>query len=257
MQTSYGIICFRKNNNKYEFLMVKRRCTYAFSTFVNGRYTKANVKNLFNNMTVEEKALILYGSFDVLFYTCFLKRRTDLKKHKDIDQYEIKKKKYENSFSDSEIINFINGTSSVDFIWDFPKGKIGLNENNLEASIREFEEETGYNSNNYLLYKNADPIFIEFKEYISYRYILYFAYCPNIIPVTYKHYNETSETRWFDVNMAKLVLRPEFQKYISKIIKISKKLINEKECLNLSYSKSQKKLKLSPLSMKIPKNSQI
>jgi len=73
---TYGIALCRYNEKKTaEILMIKKRYTYAFFSFVFGYYKKYNnkqIKHLFNNMTLEEKIDILSLNFSILWYRIWL-----------------------------------------------------------------------------------------------------------------------------------------------------------------------------------------
>lgn len=73
---TYGIALCRFNEKKTaEILMIKKRYTYAFFSFVFGYYKKYNtkqIKSLFNNMTLEEKIDILSMNFSILWYRIWL-----------------------------------------------------------------------------------------------------------------------------------------------------------------------------------------
>ena len=77
-KTSYGIAVGRYNtnkNNQFEILMVRKRYTYYYFSFVFGRYKKYNNKYLqymFNNMTVAEKIDILSLKFSNMWYRIWL-----------------------------------------------------------------------------------------------------------------------------------------------------------------------------------------
>ena len=72
VKKSYGIALIRYNKLKknYEFLMIKKRNSYAFVDFVLGRYNINNKKyiiSLFNNMTYEEKLIIISLNFEMIW----------------------------------------------------------------------------------------------------------------------------------------------------------------------------------------------
>ena len=145
MQTSYGVICTRFTGKEYEFLMVKRRTSYAFTNFVLGRYSLKNenkntvlskVRELLSEMTVEEKSLIIYCNFDILYYTAFAISKIDINDKKMMAFYDKCKQKFELYFNTQILKNLCVGTSSISHTWDFPKGKPGEEESTLESAIR-------------------------------------------------------------------------------------------------------------------------
>jgi 8-oxo-dGTP pyrophosphatase MutT (NUDIX family) len=77
IRQSAGIACCRLNVNTDipEILLVKKRYTYSFAAFVFGQYKKGddkNLKDLFNDMTLQEKIDILSLKFDMLWYKIWL-----------------------------------------------------------------------------------------------------------------------------------------------------------------------------------------
>ena len=72
-----GIACCRYNpkTNRPEILLVEKRYSYNFQTFVFGHYynNDKNLKSLFNGMTNHEKLDILSGNYELLWYKTFLR----------------------------------------------------------------------------------------------------------------------------------------------------------------------------------------
>lgn len=69
---SYGIACVRKNiDGNYEILMIKKKCSYAFSEFIRGDYDpcrKHDLSYMFDMMTIEEKRIILSMNFVMIWF---------------------------------------------------------------------------------------------------------------------------------------------------------------------------------------------
>ena len=68
--TSIGIIAFRKNNNKFEYLMIRRKETLGFIDFMRGKYLIQNkdyILNMIKQMTKYEKENLLNTEFEVLW----------------------------------------------------------------------------------------------------------------------------------------------------------------------------------------------
>ena len=69
--TSIGIICFRKNNDKLEYLLIKRKDSLGYVDFMRGKYPLYNKRyllNIINEMTLEEKHNLLTNTFFRLEY---------------------------------------------------------------------------------------------------------------------------------------------------------------------------------------------
>ena len=79
IKKAYGIACVRYNDiaRQYEILMVRKRCTYAFISFVSGRYCRNDertIMDLLNAMTNQEKLDVLSLDFDILWWRIWLAR---------------------------------------------------------------------------------------------------------------------------------------------------------------------------------------
>ena len=68
--TSIGIIVFRHNKGKIEYLMIRRKETLGFIDFMRGKYSLQNKKyiiNMMKYMTVQEKKNLITEEFDTLW----------------------------------------------------------------------------------------------------------------------------------------------------------------------------------------------
>lgn len=144
MQRSYGIICFGlTDHNEPCVLVVRKRHTCQFIKFLMGNYNSAtkDLGAILRGMTVEEQLDIMYCSFDVLWNKIFGSAKRGKK-------YLIAKANYKRKFSShkkSFLNRLINASHFSDQPRELPKGHINDGETPIEASIREFEEETGLN----------------------------------------------------------------------------------------------------------------
>jgi ADP-ribose pyrophosphatase YjhB (NUDIX family) len=179
--TSYGIALMRKNNSKerYEFLFIKKRITYAFITFVKGIYHKNidnDVVHLFNNMTIEEKICIMSLNFSNIWYMSYLTSPRYMTS-KEISKYENCKAKFEKRFlsdNGTRLKRLIQKSKSVDNVWEMPKGMKNKNESDINTAIREFSEETGIKKNKYkILWEEARFEYVFTDENVEYKYVYY------------------------------------------------------------------------------------
>jgi len=249
--TSYGIALVKKNKikqnsqfasqfneNEYDILMIKKRLTYSYITFVKGIYNKNNeneLLRLFNNMTVEEKFTIMSLNFNMMWYKLTLAPMYNTSKYniKDISKFEKCKNKFEKSFlydNGRKLLNILKRSKSSKKIWEIPKGTKNKNESALNAAIREFTEETNINKDKYKILYNINPITYTFTdENITYIYIYYIAV---LLDNRYKvyldfEYNsnimEISDIKFININELKLINSDnKFINMVKKIIKISK-----------------------------------
>ena len=68
--TSIGIITFRNTKEGIKYLMIRRKDTLGFVDFMRGKYPLYNqnyLRNIINEMTIQEKQKLLNNSFDNLW----------------------------------------------------------------------------------------------------------------------------------------------------------------------------------------------
>jgi len=122
--TSYGIACCRKNTNgQYELLMIRKKCTYAFSEFVRGIYDvnrKQDLIYLFDNMTIEEKILIKIKIFDTIWIKNFGEQPNKERASytKSLKKFNILIKINNGKYLDE----IISSSSNIELLWEIPKG---------------------------------------------------------------------------------------------------------------------------------------
>lgn len=178
---SYGIALMRKvqylDKNKYEFLFIKKRSTYAFITFVKGIYSKSSdieVMKLLDNMTVEEKLCILSMNFSNIWYASYLKLPKQMSS-KEISKYESCKAKFEKKFlvdNGDKLFKLISESKSINYVWEMPKGMKNKNESDYNAALREFTEETSIEKSKYRILWDEPKFEYKFvDENVEYRYI--------------------------------------------------------------------------------------
>lgn len=245
--TSYGIICYLKNNNdeNIKYLMIQRKDSLCYIEFLRGRYKSDNLNyllKLFKYITPVEKENIINLDFDILWRKLW--RDYDLTKFKkDYTQSKNKFNKIKNGYIVKEnLINFnylinnsINNKKNYnDTEWEWPKGRRNLNEHNIKCAIREFEEESGLPKNKIELIstKSYEEIYIAVNN-VRYRHIYYIAKCTksddSIInlfnPINKTQVKEVKDVKWLNYdNVIKsirdiYVERIELFKRIDRIIK--------------------------------------
>jgi 8-oxo-dGTP pyrophosphatase MutT (NUDIX family) len=191
--TSYGVIAYRFNKqNEPLYLMIRRKQTFAYIELIRGKYqvnNKDQIVSLLRNMTNNEKQKILNNSFEQLWQEMWghnncinqYKREelTSQKKFINLQQGIINGDKLEYSLGTllNEDIKYWEEPE-----WEFPKGRKNYQEKDVDCGLREFQEETGYNINDFNIIDNLLPfeeIFIASNNK-SYRHDYYLAYmCDN------------------------------------------------------------------------------
>tara|TARA_Y100000992_G_C21274361_1_gene499014 strand:- start:5928 stop:6680 length:753 start_codon:yes stop_codon:yes gene_type:complete len=146
---SFGIICYRHHpvSHEIEYLMVRRKDTLGYVDFLRGKYNQHNefhLKNIIQEMTIHEKECIKKCIYQDLWNKLWIKTNEKCEK-KNIDKFNFIKEYKMNLFEDQ-------GWDEPE--WGFPKGRRNNKENDFDCSIREFEEETGYNASDLTMIKN-------------------------------------------------------------------------------------------------------
>ena len=158
---SLGVIAFRQQtNNDTEYLMVRRKNSYGFIDFMRGKYNIHNdniLCNLIDEMTIHEKYRLQNYSFNENWSYMWGKDIAPGNKYQE--KYELLKNGCEINSKHISIDTLINNskTNWEEPEWGIPKGRRNFQENDLNAAIREWEEETGYNKNDLLIIENLIP----------------------------------------------------------------------------------------------------
>ena len=99
----------------------------------------------------------------------------------------------------------------------------------IDAAIREFEEETGINRDNIKIYNNIFPISEEFfgSNNVKYKHIYYYAMCKDLKKVSLDinvknkdQYNEIGDLKWLNKTQALSYIRNYEHSKIDLINKI-------------------------------------
>ena len=146
---SFGIVCYRFNKNKIEYLMIRRKDSLGYVDFLRGKFNQYNeyqLKNIIEEMTSYEKDSIIRDDYNVLWNRLWNKKNEKYdKKIQDKINYVKENKKH-------LLLNDKYNWDEPE--WGFPKGRRNIRENDFECSLREFEEETGYSRDKLVIMKN-------------------------------------------------------------------------------------------------------
>jgi len=246
---SYGIILIRKIDNVSKILLVQRKDSLTYIEFIRGKYDindKSYLQMMFNRMTKTELLRILNNNIEYLwnnlwlidnnnnnnieprFMNEFIKSRILFNKIKEgfnVRYPSINKHKTEN-FSVKENVMKIslkyfieNSLSNYDTPeWGFPKGRRNFNESDIDASIREFEEETNIDRKHITIFNNIFPFVEEFygSNNVKYKHVYYLAKY-NLdedidIPIINKNnmhqITEIGDIKWANIDESEKLFRP-------------------------------------------------
>ena len=245
--TSMGIILiqFNPDTKKNEYLMVRRRNTIGFVEFMRGKYTLDNYKyilNIFTIMTIAEREQILTATFDELWESLWMKK--NMRQYQN--EYSHSKKKFD-ILKNGLIVTQLNQKLNLEDFhrlapkdyteqeWGFPKGRRNLRESDMEAAIRECNEETGLKTGEYKIIEDA-PTFQEVflgTNNIRYKHVYFLANYESdkILEMDLDNSIQTleiSEVSWFPLeicltkirnyNTAKKELIKNVDEYLSRSI---------------------------------------
>ena len=100
--------------------------------------------------------------------------------------------------------------------WEFPKGRRNNRESNYKCAIREFEEETDLESDEYTLLENVCPLIEEYtgSNGVRYKHIYYISFYKGLNDLSintekYEQYSEIGDIKWLTIDECLLKIRPE------------------------------------------------
>jgi 8-oxo-dGTP pyrophosphatase MutT (NUDIX family) len=188
--------CYYKD--KILFMLVSRRFSLGFIEFIRGKYDIYNattIINLFEQMTEWEIMFISKNKYDDILYY-FLNRHNE---PKDVVLNRIYEGRFSSEYCEAKIkFDMLSNPSDdndgvqwgLNFYaknikpkwkkpeWGFPKGRRDKkSEENLTCACREFEEETGYSKNEYIVLNKIEPIEERLRgtNGVNYKHIYYLA----------------------------------------------------------------------------------
>ena len=228
---SSGIIAFKKYENEYKYLMICRKDSLGFVDFMRGKYNinnKNHILSLINEMTVNEKKMILNNDFDTLWKYLWGDYVGNQYKNEEKSSRDKFNRLKESLLITDNLEKLIEESDTFwdDPEWGFPKGRRDRDEKDLKCAIREYVEETGHNYNSFEVIQNILP----FEEYFtgsnlkSYKHKYYLAFVKdnNISDKNYQK-SEVSKIKWCSLQECLKLIRPyniEKRKIIENVDKV-------------------------------------
>lgn len=219
--TSFGIILVQKRDKEYEFLMIRRKDSFGYIDFVRGKYPTYNynsdsataltaryVQSSIDEMSCDEKQRLVTMPFTGLWLNLWGSSKGP-SSHEEISSA----RKYDMVQSQLASMVANSTTAWTETEWEFPKGKRNANERDIDAALREFEEETGLSRRNIEVISNVMPLDETFvgsngKTY-SHRYFLAYALIPEAVAdMTRYQRSEVSAMEWKTVSECWQSMRP-------------------------------------------------
>ena len=239
---SFGIICYKIENNDIKYLMIQRKDSLSFMEFIRGKYEINNIdyiSQLLNNMTKEEKKLLERKDFELIWNYAWSQPHTA--NIKNTTEYIESKKKYLYLVNTSIFNELLEKSKNNKYEqeWGFPKGRRKLKESAIDCAIREFCEETRLNKKDFDIKKDLDnfeEIFYGTND-VLYKHVYYIAKINNNnikLELDYNCVEQVREIRalvWYSFDE---VLKKIKKKNVERIelFKLTDNLINNKEFKN-------------------------
>lgn len=236
--TSIGVVTFKPTSEGLKYLMIRRKNTLGFVDFMRGKfplYNKDYIMNIIDEMTIEEKNSLITKDFEENWINLWgdsvgIQYRGEEKTSKE----KFKQLKEGYIFENNELLTLEDlikqsPTSWKEPEWGFPKGRRNYQEKDIEAAIREWEEETGYSREDIKLVSNIIP----FEEIFtgsnnkSYKHKYYIALFNNDEqkPHLFQE-SEVSAVTWESLDICKNLIRP-YNLEKKNILNRINKVINE------------------------------
>lgn len=171
---------FSKYKDTVKTLLIMRKHSLGYTEFVRGRYAITNsthIAFLFKQMTPNEIFKIKNNDFDYLWSDVW-SLRSPIIKH---DEYIMSHEKYValRDMARIRLSDFIKNITPDNIYpeWGLPKGRRERDESDMECALREFTEETGYKSDDFILFRNIEPIVENLigTNGVKYRHVYYIA----------------------------------------------------------------------------------
>tara|TARA_B100001093_G_scaffold520469_1_gene616339 strand:+ start:10518 stop:11306 length:789 start_codon:yes stop_codon:yes gene_type:complete len=226
---STGIINFKKDGDKIKFLMICRKDTLGYVDFLRGKYSlnnKSQLLNLFNEMTIYEKAKILNNSFNELWCELWGNFVGNQYKGEEKNSCDKFNKLKNNDLMDVNLESLVkeSNTRWETPEWGFPKGRRNSGENDINCAKREYIEETGHSKNSFEIIQNILPFEEIFtgSNYKSYKHKYYLAVLKKVVSDDFFQKSEVSDMKWLTLEECVKVIRPYSLEKIEIINKIHK-----------------------------------
>ena len=241
--TSFGVIAFRVNNHKYEYLMIRRKDTLGYIDFMRGKYSifdKSYILNMIQQMTIFEKEKLMTLEFDELWKDVWGTEKLSA-------QYKTEQIVSKEKFNQLKAgIYTQNASYSLETMidetrdygpwsnpeWGFPKGRRNYQEKDYECALREFSEETGYALKHLKNVHNVLPFEEIFtgSNYKSYKHKYYLMHMPyeHSTVVTKYETSEVSDIAWKTYEQCVDSMRPYNLEKIKLISNIHACLLKHK-----------------------------
>ena len=217
--TSLGIIPFRRNGVKTEWLLIRRRDSLGFIEIMRGKYEGVSgLQSLIDQTTLTERERLKVTSFPDLWRELW-NGPASRRYHAEYEQAKVKFEALRaRSSSGSSILEAVCAASSTSWTepeWGFPKGRRSSTETELACALRETYEEAGIHKRDLTIMNEREPLMEEFRgsNGISYRHRYWLAQVdPALVvrldPENVDQVREVGDVRWCSTEEALTLIRP-------------------------------------------------
>jgi len=209
-KNTFGILCYHKDiNDDIWILMVKKKYTYEFVTFMRGVYNTPDECMRLCKYFSDFEIRFMYNICKLDFYKLWGHFWTHNMNAMRRKFYNKLKKKYETCFlpiCDEVLLERFRG---IDSLWEIPKGKKNYWERPIDCATREFQEETGIDKSKLIHKKNiallketqkgSDGTYYRFNYYVM---ELESKEPVFVSPLLYEQHTEIRSIRWFRLDDA-------------------------------------------------------
>ena len=144
VRQGYGIILGKRSGKTFEYLLVRRRHTYAYVDLVCGRYNVENIPYILKlclQLTAEERVNLCMKPFEYIWNELWLYTDSGSRNYKHAYDKFIYIKSSNSKIKLQTIIRKVKCTWNEPE-WGFPKGRQENNETPINCALRELYEET-------------------------------------------------------------------------------------------------------------------
>jgi 8-oxo-dGTP pyrophosphatase MutT (NUDIX family) len=235
-QANKNISRFSSYLDTIRFLMIQRKHSLGFLEFVRGRFEVSDyvgIIKLFELMTTEEINAIKGSEFTDIWNRVWRNTAYLRVYEEEFNASAVKFDILKNKAAENKVMDLAFYTSNIkpkwsQGEWGFPKGRRSYHEKNIECAVREFEEETGYKKDDYIILDNIMPIKEVFKgtNGVWYKHIYYLAVLKKTAPplLVDSTNNEIGNIEWMNYKSAVDSIRPyhrEKKKILNELFKFA------------------------------------
>ena len=235
------------DDDAIRYLMICRRHTFGFVEFIRANFDIQNtayIRQLYTEMTCEERERIRSHRFNELWENLWLNRRDHDKYYREFLKSRTNFEKLCATPCFQELQE--SRSTAPEWLtpeWGFPKGKKNWHEENLDCAMREMREETNIHEKGYRILHEFAPIEERFigTDRRQYRHVYYIAEAQTQIPVCIDEKNimqvrEVGNIQWMSLTDCVKMIRPynkekvQMLQSVHKLIRQYCRLLKKRDC---------------------------